>query len=117
VRYLHRLGIVLGTTAAVVTTAAAPALAAKESIKPGPGINTWLAILVFVGVPLALYFVLAALIWGPGIARRPRYRPGVREWEHEPVWVGGPDDPEAALARTPPDAGANVRGGGAGAGW
>ena len=104
-------------TATVVVVPALPAMAAEESVKPGPGLNTWLAILVFVVVPVALYLVLAALIWGPDIARRPRYRPGLREWEHPPVWIGGPPDPDTALTRTPTDAVVDVRGGGAGAGW
>ena len=105
------------TALTVVATAVGPALASDESVAPGPGINTWLAILVFIGVPVALYLIVAALIWGPDITRRPRYRPGVREWEHAPVWVGGPDDPDTALTRTPPDAVVEGRGGGAGAGW
>jgi hypothetical protein len=95
-----------------------PALAAnRESVAPGPGINTWLAILIFVGVPLALFGVIAALVYGPGVARRPRYRPGSREWGYPPVWIGGPDEPEAVLTHTPADSVIEARGGGAGAGW
>ncbi len=42
------------------------------------------AILVLVGIPLAIVLLLAALTLLPG-GRRPRYRPG-QPWEHEPVW-------------------------------
>ncbi len=42
-------------------------------------------ILVFVVIPLVITGVLALLIWGPGAAKAPRYRPG-RDWPFEPVW-------------------------------
>lgn len=42
-------------------------------------------ILVFVIVPGAVVGIMAALIWGPGTDRGPRYRPG-RDWPYEPVW-------------------------------
>jgi hypothetical protein len=105
-------------TASVVTAASAgPAFASKESVNPGSGISTWLAILLYVGVPLAVFFVIAAFVWGPDLARRPRYRPGSRAWGWAPVWIGGPEEPEATLTRTPPEAVREARGGGAGAGW
>ena len=42
-------------------------------------------ILVFVGAPLAIFLLLAALIFLPGGRKRPRYRPG-QPWDHAPVW-------------------------------
>jgi len=42
-------------------------------------------ILVFVVVPGAVVAIIAALIWGRGADRGPRYRPG-RDWPYEPVW-------------------------------
>ncbi len=43
-------------------------------------------ILVFVGAPLAIFLLLALLIFVPGGGRkRPRYRPG-QPWDHAPVW-------------------------------
>ncbi|MDQ3734909.1 MAG: hypothetical protein M3400_13130 [Actinomycetota bacterium] len=42
-------------------------------------------ILVFVVIPLIITGLMAVLIWGPGAARAPRYRPG-RDWPYEPVW-------------------------------
>ena len=42
-------------------------------------------LLVFVGAPLAIILVMAALIFLPGGRGRPRYKSG-QPWEHEPVW-------------------------------
>ena len=43
-------------------------------------------LLIFVGIPLAIFLLLAALVFLPGGShRRPRYRPG-QPWEHEPIW-------------------------------
>ncbi|SFK99299.1 hypothetical protein [Geodermatophilus ruber] len=43
-------------------------------------------LLVFVVAPLAIFALLAALIYLPGgRQRRPRYKAG-QPWEHEPVW-------------------------------
>jgi hypothetical protein len=64
-------------------------------------------ILVFAGVPLAIFVLLALLTIGPGARnRRPRYKPG-QPWEHAPVWYephpdgaghgGGHDDETKAL--------------------
>jgi hypothetical protein len=48
-------------------------------------VNVAETILVFVGAPLAIFLLLAALIFLPGGRKRPRYRPG-QPWEHAPVW-------------------------------
>lgn len=109
------VGIV--TALVVAAVSASPAFASDESVKPGSGISTWLAIVLYVGVPLAVFLVIASLVWGPDLARRPRYRPGNRAWGWAPVWIGGPDDPEATLTQNSPEAVRDVRGGGAGAGW
>ena len=118
---LARAGVVGLTTAALLagtTLASAPAFAAKETgLEPGKGIGLGLALLIFVGVPLGLFAVFAALVYGPGVLRRPRYRPGYQDWGYRPLWVGGPADPDAALTKTTPDAVIDVAGGGAGAGW
>lgn len=67
-------------------------------------------ILVFVVIPLVITGILALLIWGPGAARAPRYRPG-RDWPFEPVWyaphplaVQHPDDgePRVRAPQLPP---------------
>jgi hypothetical protein len=48
-------------------------------------VNVAETILVFVGAPLAIFLLLAALTFLPGGRRRPRYRPG-QPWDHAPVW-------------------------------
>jgi hypothetical protein len=42
-------------------------------------------LLVYVGIPLAVVLVMAALIFLPGGRKRPRWKSG-QPWEHEPVW-------------------------------
>ena len=42
-------------------------------------------VLVFVGIPLAAFAVLALAVLGPAAARAPRYRPGTG-WDYAPVW-------------------------------
>jgi hypothetical protein len=48
-------------------------------------VNVAETLLVFLGVPLAIVLVMAALIFIPGGKRRPRYRPG-QSWPHEAIW-------------------------------
>jgi hypothetical protein len=48
-------------------------------------VNVAETLLVFVGAPLAIVLVLAALVFLPGGRGRPRYKSG-QPWEHEPVW-------------------------------
>lgn len=42
-------------------------------------------LLVYVGVPVLGFAVLAVLVYAGGTRRGPRYRPG-RGWSHEDVW-------------------------------
>jgi hypothetical protein len=50
------------------------------------GVNVAETLLVYLGAPLVIILVMAALIFLPGGAhRRSRYRPG-QPWEHEPIW-------------------------------
>ncbi len=42
-------------------------------------------VLVFIGIPLALYLVIAAAVYGLSSRQTPRYRPG-RPFAFEPVW-------------------------------
>jgi hypothetical protein len=88
-------------------------LAADEGSVPGPGLGIVLTLVIFIGIPVAVFLLLAMLVYGPGLLRRPRYRPGRGEWDYPPTWAGGPSDIESALrvARSEP------RGGGAGARW
>jgi hypothetical protein len=117
-RLVKRLAVIASAVVVAVAGSAIPALAAgEEGIDPGPGLGLGLTLLIFIGVPLGVFVLLAALVYGPGMLRRPRYRPGYQEWGYRPLWIGGPDDPDTALTAAAPDAVIDVRGGGAGAGW
>jgi hypothetical protein len=48
-------------------------------------VNVAETILVFVGAPLAIILVMAALIFLPGGRKRPRYKSG-QPWDHAPIW-------------------------------
>lgn len=55
-------------------------------------------LLIYVGIPAAVYVVAAVLIFAPGgSGKTPRYRPG-KGWVHEPVWYL-PRPPAAGDAR------------------
>lgn len=75
------------------------------------GISLVEGLLLYVIAPLSILFVLAALVWLPGIVRGTRYRPG-RGWPASPLWFGGPPDPAAAVEAA--DTGEIVRGGASG---
>jgi hypothetical protein len=42
-------------------------------------------LLIYLGIPLGVVLVLAALVFLPGGRRRPRWKSG-QAWDHEPVW-------------------------------
>lgn len=42
-------------------------------------------LLVFLGIPAVIYFLVLGAIMAPGMVRASRYRPG-QAWNHEPVW-------------------------------
>lgn len=53
--------------------------------------TVWETALVFFVLPVLGLGLLAALTFGPGASRAPRYRVG-KSWDHEPVWyVARPD--------------------------
>jgi hypothetical protein len=54
-------------------------------------------VLVFVGVPVLVYGLVALLVVAPGRGHRPRYRPG-EAWDYEPVWYIPQARPGAAPA-------------------
>jgi hypothetical protein len=64
-------------------------------------VNVAETILVFVGAPLAIVLVMAALIFLPGGRKRPRYKSG-QPWDHAPVWYEPhPEHGPAAAHGTP----------------
>ncbi|MDQ1742632.1 MAG: hypothetical protein QOE23_971 [Pseudonocardiales bacterium] len=57
--------------------------------------------LIFVGIPAAVFLLVAALVFGRAAAHTPRYRPG-GSWQFEPVWyLPHPDHGGPALSKPP----------------
>ncbi len=52
--------------------------------------STLHAILLFVGVPLAMVVIITLLVMAPSIVRGPRYRL-TQDWVAGPEWFGRPD--------------------------
>lgn len=111
-----RSATVAATTAAVLLVtffAGSPAYAYyDDGQESGPGLTVLQTVLIFVGIPLALFVLIALLVSAPSMARGPRYRPGLGWWA-APVWFNGPEDADTAV-RT---ATATTEGGGASARW
>ena len=115
-------GAVAAATTAVLVgggtlvAGATPALAIGERGDPG-GHLTWVqTLLMFLGIPLAAFVVIAFLVYLPSLVRGPRYRPG-RPWTAGSVWFGGPADPDTAVAEVTSLPSATIEGGGASARW
>ena len=97
----------LGSLAAVPLLLASPAFALHREAgdDPGPGMSAVATILVYIGIPAAIFCTIALLVLAPSIARGNRYRPHQLSWWAAPVWFGGPRDEhgesaERALAGT-----------------
>lgn len=97
----------LGSLAAVPLLLASPAFALHREAgdDPGPGMSAVATILVYIGIPAAIFCVIALLVLAPSIARGNRYRPHQLSWWAAPVWFGGPrdergDSAERALSGT-----------------
>lgn len=114
----HLRSATVAATSAVVLVATflagSPAYAANvdDGQDTGPGLSVLQTVLIFVGIPAALFVLIALLVSAPSMARGPRYRPGLGWWA-APVWFNGPDDADTAV-RT---ATATTGGGGASARW
>jgi hypothetical protein len=111
---LVKRAAVIATGAAVsLLITAGPVLAGtKPDDGEGHGHDLGLGntILLFVVVPIAAFLLISALAVLPSTLTKPRYRPG-KPWDHEPLWIGGPTDPQAV---PPTDTSAR---GGASAEW
>lgn len=84
-----------------VLLTAAPAFAANplgpsEGEDAGKGLSPGMTALLYLGAPLAILFLIAAVAWLPGALRAGRYRPN-RGWSAAPVWFAGPPDPVPAV--------------------
>jgi len=100
-------------TVALVLLVPSPALAnVDDGSESGDGLSVLETLFWFVGIPLALFVVIALLVSAPSMARGPRYRPGLGWWA-APIWFNGPDSPDTAVRTAVPTAGS----GGASARW
>jgi hypothetical protein len=102
----------VATAALVLLPAAAASANLDDGQEPGSGLGVLETLLVFVGIPVLLFVVIALLVSAPTMARGPRYRPGLGWWS-APVWFNGPDDADRAVRQ----ATATTGGGGASARW
>lgn len=95
--------VVAGALALVplLLTAAPASARVDDGERSAPALSTLESLALFVGAPLAIVAVVTVLTLLPSGLRRPRYRP-VRGWEHEPLWFGGPEQPDVALAEARP---------------
>jgi hypothetical protein len=109
------------TAAAVVTysvvalvSSATPALALGERGDPGGHLSVVQTLLIFIGIPVAAFAIIAFLVCLPSIVNGPRYRPG-RPWLLTGSWFAGPAEsiPQADV-ELPESA---REGGGASARW
>ena len=119
-RLLRTASVAAAATVVLLTTlaASAPAYAATyaantdDGQQTGSGLSVLQTLLIFVGIPAALFVAIVVLVSAPSMARGPRYRPGLGWWA-APVWFNGPDDADGAVRR----ATATTGGGGASARW
>ena len=109
-RAARAIATAVGLALPTIGGATAFAGADGEAADPLPAGQT---VLIFVVLPIAISLLILLLTYLPGWFRSPRYRP-TREWDHDPLWFGGPKDAVDAIAH---DTQIMVRGGGASAGW
>jgi F0F1-type ATP synthase membrane subunit c/vacuolar-type H+-ATPase subunit K len=100
--------------AGLAQAAPASAQVLDDGEQPGQGLSAITTILVFVGIPAALFVLIAVLTLAPSMARGPRYRPGLGWWA-APVWFNGPEDADRAVRTAA--AHPTTDGGGASARW
>ena len=113
----HLIATVTGVVL-MLSVSVAPALAVSDhpddGEQSGEGLTAIQTLLIFVGIPVAVYVIIALLVSAPSLARGPRYRPGLGWWA-APVWFNGPDDADVAVRTATPTS--SKEGGGASARW
>jgi len=78
-----------------------PALAGTPNTWPNPRpLSGMDALLIFVGGPLAIIFVITLLVLAPSLVRGDRQQRGVASWT-EPQWFGRPGDAVPAGRHAP----------------
>ena len=81
---------------ALTFTASTAFADAPESWPNDPGVPALRALLVYLVIPLALFVLIALLVYIPSMSRNQTYQPG-QPWRHEPLWFGGPRGGAEAL--------------------
>lgn len=106
---LRALVLCAGAPLLVALAVPAQAVVRDDGDEPGQGLSYAASLLIFGGLPLALFAIITLLVVLPSLAKGPRHRPGLSWWA-SPVWFGGPADPDAAtperLAQVRPTEGA-----------
>lgn len=98
--------------AAILATAGPASADTPEGWPKEESIDFVHMILLFGGLPLLLFVVIVALVYGPPLARGESVRPGQQQLESQ--WLGGPRKAAGELAA--PD-GEDSKAGGAGGTW
>jgi hypothetical protein len=106
------------TPAAVVSLAAAPALADPPDTWARPDKVSPLHVLLVLGaIPLGLFVLITLLVYLPSMVRGQKYQPGLA-WRNENEWFGGPSDGvDAADKAEPAELEGAGESGGASARW
>lgn len=80
-------------TSVLAATTASPALAAGRGVTlaDSAGLSAGDALLIFAGVPVAVFLVISFLVYLPHRGGGTRYRPNVGWWA-APAWFDGPDE-------------------------
>lgn len=113
VRRALAAAIAVPATVALSVLLAGPAAAGTPASWPeADSVDFISAVLLFVGVPLLVFVVIAALVLGPSLARGESLAPGGAEQDSQ--WIGGPRKAAGELA-APDSEGSQA--GGAGGRW
>jgi hypothetical protein len=105
VRRLVSTVVTLGSAVAaviVVATAAAASNGYEEAAHPGEGLTVTETLLLYVGIPLAIFALIALIVVGPSLGKGPRHRTGAA-LDTGPVWID-PAGGRRPTALSTPDA-------------
>jgi hypothetical protein len=105
---------VVTSTVTVLVVSASPAFALGERGDPSGHLSAVQTLLIFLGIPLAAFAVIAFLVCLPSIVNGPRYRPG-RPWLLTGTWYDGPTEALPPADAELPES--TLSGGGASARW
>jgi hypothetical protein len=89
----RRAAIAGALTPVLIALTASPALAAgpRATLADSANLSAGDALLIFAGVPVAVFLVISFLVYLPHRTGGTRYRPNVGWWA-APAWFGGPDE-------------------------